>query len=139
MGTINDLYLNENGFIACKENQTSNEWCKLLSELFKDWKQLKAKIEVQRIELLNYAVNVCPDLDSQIEQLKEKEIRGDRLLVKYSHQIDVLKAELKAAKEMEKQQIEQAFADGVDDEYEWHINNQPRTDAEQYYNETFNQ
>lgn len=43
------------------------------------------------------------------------------------------------AKEMEQQQIEQAFENGVDDEYEWHINNQPRTDAEQYYKETFNQ
>tara|TARA_R110000868_G_scaffold87158_1_gene243978 strand:+ start:958 stop:1269 length:312 start_codon:yes stop_codon:yes gene_type:complete len=45
---------------------------------------------------------------------------------------------IQQAKEMEKQQIEQAFADGVDDEYEWHINNQPRTNAEDYYNETFN-
>jgi len=41
------------------------------------------------------------------------------------------------AKEMEKKQIEKAFANGVDDEYEWHINNQPRTNSEQYYNETY--
>ena len=43
------------------------------------------------------------------------------------------------SKEMEKQQIQEAFENGVDDEYEWHINNQPRTNSEQYYNETFNQ
>ena len=41
--------------------------------------------------------------------------------------------------QMEKEQIEDAFANGVDDEYEYHINNQPRTNSEQYYNETFKQ
>ena len=43
------------------------------------------------------------------------------------------------AKEMEQEQIEDAFANGVDDEYEYHINNQPRTNSEQYYKETFKQ
>jgi hypothetical protein len=41
------------------------------------------------------------------------------------------------AKEMEKEQIEEAFANGVDDEYEWHINNVPRKNSETYYNETY--
>lgn len=41
------------------------------------------------------------------------------------------------AKEMHKEEIEEAFGAGVDDEYEYHINNQPRTNTEQYYNETF--
>jgi hypothetical protein len=41
------------------------------------------------------------------------------------------------AKAMEKEQIEEAFANGVDDEYEYHINNQPRKNTEQYYNETY--
>jgi hypothetical protein len=40
-------------------------------------------------------------------------------------------------KEMEKEQIEEAFANGVDDEYEWHINNVPRKNSETYYNETY--
>jgi hypothetical protein len=44
---------------------------------------------------------------------------------------------LEQAKEMEKEQIEEAFANGVDDEYEWHINNQPRKNTEQYYNEIY--
>jgi hypothetical protein len=44
---------------------------------------------------------------------------------------------IEQAKEMEKQQIEDAFANGVDDEYEYHINNEPRKNTEQYYNETF--
>jgi hypothetical protein len=31
MPSINDLYLDDDGFIACKENQTSKEWdCLLL-------------------------------------------------------------------------------------------------------------
>ena len=38
---------------------------------------------------------------------------------------------------MHKDEIEQAFANGVDDEYEYHINNEPRKNTEQYYNETF--
>ena len=45
---------------------------------------------------------------------------------------------IRQAKEMEKEQIEEAFANGVDDEYEYHINNHPRTNSEQYYTETFN-
>jgi hypothetical protein len=41
------------------------------------------------------------------------------------------------AKEMEKQQIEDAFCDGVDDEYEHHISNTLRKNSEQYYNQTY--
>ena len=44
---------------------------------------------------------------------------------------------LEQAKEMEKEQIEEAFANGVDDEYEYHINNLPRKHSETYYNETY--
>jgi len=42
------------------------------------------------------------------------------------------------AKELEKQQIEDAFCDGVDDEYEHHINDKIRKNSEEYYNEKFN-
>jgi hypothetical protein len=52
--------------------------------------------------------------------------------VKYKHEIL-----LEQAKEIEKEQIEEAFANGVDDEYEWHINNVPRKNSETYYNETY--
>jgi hypothetical protein len=45
--------------------------------------------------------------------------------------------EISEAKEMEKEQIEEAFVNGVDDEYEWHINNVPRKNSETYYNETY--
>lgn len=41
------------------------------------------------------------------------------------------------AKELEKEQIEDAFCDGVDDEYEHHINDKIRKNSEEYYNETF--
>ena len=40
---------------------------------------------------------------------------------------------IKQAKQMEKEQIEDAYADGVDDEYEYHINNEPRKNTEEYY------
>jgi hypothetical protein len=37
------------------------------------------------------------------------------------------------AKAMEKEQIEDAYADGVDDEYEYHINDEPRKNTAEYY------
>ena len=40
-------------------------------------------------------------------------------------------------KAMHKEEIEEAFANGVDSEYEYHINGEPRMNTEQYYNETF--
>jgi hypothetical protein len=52
-------------------------------------------------------------------------------------QRDLTLADWAQAKEMEKEQIEEAFANGVDDEYEWHINNVPRKNSETYYNETY--
>lgn len=45
--------------------------------------------------------------------------------------------EIKKAKELEKEQIEDAFCDGVDDEYEHHINGSTRKNSEQYYDETY--
>jgi hypothetical protein len=44
---------------------------------------------------------------------------------------------LEQAKEMEKQQIEDAFVNGVDFEYEHHINGLSRMECEQYFKETF--
>jgi len=41
------------------------------------------------------------------------------------------------AKAMEKEQIETAFIKGNEFLPEWHINNVPYIDAEQYYNETY--
>jgi hypothetical protein len=39
--------------------------------------------------------------------------------------------------ELEQNQIEDAFCDGVDDEYEHHINNKLRKNSQQYYNEKY--
>ena len=44
---------------------------------------------------------------------------------------------LQEAKEIEKEQIEDAFCGGVDDEYEHHINGNIRKNSEQYYKETY--
>jgi hypothetical protein len=44
------------------------------------------------------------------------------------------------AKEMEKEQIENAYSTGADDEYEHHINDSVKRediDCEKYYNETY--
>lgn len=62
-----------------------------------------------------------------IEQMKD-----DRFLSAFEEEIS-------QAKELEKEQIEDAFCDGVDDEYEHHINGSIRKNSEQYYNETFKQ
>jgi hypothetical protein len=65
----------------------------------------------------------------------EIEVRLGKLSpIEYAEELT--KAE-QQAKEMEKEQIEEAFANGVDDEYEWHINNVPRKNSETYYNETY--
>ncbi len=45
--------------------------------------------------------------------------------------------EISQAKELEKEQIEDAFCYGVDDEYEHHINGSIRKNSEQYYDEIY--
>ena len=70
MATINDLYIDDNGFIACKENQTSKEWDSLLTELFKDWQNLKASNDNMDVTILNYQLDTLPTLNREIEQLK---------------------------------------------------------------------
>lgn len=66
-----------------------------------------------------------------VEFLEEQlfELRNPTL-----NQIEIIKQ----AKELEKEQIEHAFCDGADDEYEHHINGSIRKNSEQYYNEIFN-
>lgn len=44
---------------------------------------------------------------------------------------------LAEAKAMEKEQIELAFDEGLEYEYEYHINGYPRIEPSTYYNETY--
>ena len=44
---------------------------------------------------------------------------------------------LEEHKAIHKEEIEIAFANGVNDEYGWHINNEQRTNAMEYYDEQF--
>ena len=78
---------------------------------------------------------------SAVNYYRENILKITRLLVTGEITTDawvLLETELlKEAKEMEKEQIEEAYANGVDDEYEYHINNQSRKNSEQYYNETY--
>jgi len=41
------------------------------------------------------------------------------------------------AKEINKREIESAFDEGQEYEYQYHINNAPKFDSETYYQETF--
>jgi hypothetical protein len=68
------------------------------------------------------------------------ELLADEL--KKNHGIDLrFYDEFEQAKEMERVQIEDAYVQGADDDYEFHINphlmKAEDVDAEQYYNETF--
>ena len=49
----------------------------------------------------------------------------------------VLRQEIKMALQMEKQQIIDAFDEGQEYEYQYHINNTPKFDSQTYYNETY--
>jgi hypothetical protein len=44
---------------------------------------------------------------------------------------------VRQAKEMDKQQIIDAFDEGQEYEYQYHINSAPKFDSETYYNETY--
>ena len=41
------------------------------------------------------------------------------------------------AKKMERQKLINAYDWGQENEYQYHVNNNPKIDSEQYYNETF--
>jgi hypothetical protein len=69
--------------------------------------------------------------------MNKKQTAVEWLVDKFSTQGTLHSSDISQAKAMEKEQIEEAFANGVDDEYEYHINNQPRKNTEEYYNETY--
>lgn len=71
-----------------------------------------------------------------VEWLIDKVIEYQQKDLKISKNFDRLL--IANAKELEKEQIEDAFCDGVDDEYEHNINGSIRKNSEQYYNEKFN-
>jgi hypothetical protein len=75
-----------------------------------------------------------------IEQLEQKgdawenvSIRRIQISIDVSDYLELKRQ----AKQMEKNQIENAYANGVDDEYEYHINDEPRKNTEQYYAEKY--
>lgn len=70
-----------------------------------------------------------------VEWLIDKVIEYQQKDLKISKNFDRLL--IANAKELEKEQIEDAFCDGVDDEYEHHINGSIRKNSEQYYDETY--
>ena len=72
-----------------------------------------------------------------VEWLEEHMKKVNWIDRKLSERMDIIQQ----AKEMEKEQIVDAYTKGADDEYELHINphlmKREDVDAEQYYNETF--
>jgi predicted secreted protein len=74
-----------------------------------------------------------------VEKLKEQEYLGVFCTPDaWGREEEIMKGIVEQAKEMEKQQIKEAFEEGKDIEYEYHINDEPRIGAEEYYKETFN-
>jgi hypothetical protein len=53
------------------------------------------------------------------------------------HFKDFYKAEIEEALQMEREQIELAFDEGLEYEYEHHINGYPRIEPSTYYKETY--
>jgi hypothetical protein len=75
-------------------------------------------------------------MQTSIEWLVEQLLGNGLLrLTKEDHS---LYSELRdKAKEINKREIEDAFDEGQEYEYQYHINNAPKFDSETYYQETF--
>lgn len=73
---------------------------------------------------LNKMINLCEEYDSG--------------KISYSDFLFAITEIQEQSKEMHKEEIEDAYDKGSYDEYEYHINNEPRKNSEIYYNETFN-
>ena len=74
--------------------------------------------------------------------MSKKQTAVDWLFEKLDNNLDIkhswrTKQYIDQAKEMEKNQIKESFDEGKDSEYEYHINNEPRINAEQYYQNTY--
>lgn len=66
---------------------------------------------------------------------KELELYGDPQYCEIKwNELDEL---IEQAKEMHKQEIIDAFDEGQEYEYQYHINSAPKFDSEIYYNETY--
>ncbi len=66
----------------------------------------------------------------------------DKIKSHFEHDGDLFEAAcftFAIAKQKERQQIEEAFNEGQEYEYQYHVNMAPRFDSETYYNETYNQ
>ena len=66
-----------------------------------------------------------------------KQTAVEWLVDKWSTQGTLHSSDISQAKEMEKKQIIEAFDEGQEYEYQYHINLAPKFDSETYYNETF--
>ena len=72
-----------------------------------------------------------------VKELRARQYYQKPSEIKREKKKEGIKNYKKNKKKMEQEQIEDAFCEGVDDEYEHHINNKLRKNSEQYYNETF--
>lgn len=66
MATLNDLFLDDDGFLACGEPQDSKEWDALNTQLFKAWLEQKKiiaelKAEIKNLNALVDASNSRPE------------------------------------------------------------------------------
>ena len=73
-------------------------------------------------------------IEKLIAKSKENDPNNFTVQIYFESNKDIIEQ----ANKMFEQQIIEAFEEGKDIEYEYHINDEPRIDAEQYYKETFN-
>jgi hypothetical protein len=67
------------------------------------------------------------------DTMKNKKIGDGQILI----DIDTLLNDFEQAKQMEKEQIEEAWDEGQECEYQYFINSEPKYDSNTYYNETY--
>jgi hypothetical protein len=68
------------------------------------------------------------------EELQKLEVKYISMILEYRKEKRLI---FEKAKEMHKQEIIDAFDEGQEYEYQYHINNAPKFDSQTYYQETF--
>jgi hypothetical protein len=69
--------------------------------------------------------------------MEKKQTAVEWLEYRYKHNINLMEGDFVQAKQMEKGQIEEAWDEGQECEYQYHINAAPKYNSNTYYNESY--
>ena len=69
--------------------------------------------------------------------MEKKQTAVEWLEYRYKHNINLMEGDFVQAKQMEKGQIEEAWDDAQECEYQYHINSALKYNSNTYYNETY--